>query len=378
MGEAYQFKGGVGEEVTICELKGKGTLDDLSGTRDFRNFNLVAKDVQRGKGYYLDWLSSHQTEIKQYLDEKHDKADHSGIIEAFLLEPSIGYMTIRDFMIENSEKLDIVLSVCTKLGNVCYVLGKKGGGKSVLAAFIAETIHERYPEINICYVSLHDISIPSFAMLYDDIQDTPANSFNVIDELSLLANARRSVSNENIQFVEALPVVRHSQKVVFGISQSSAIADVNLVRLCDALFIKKLSLFQKDTERSIIQHVVRYMEPRKVSDTFFTSYAYTGTFVNPLPKCWSDNLSRGFKPFTSQTDAIEYGKKLLRQGFSHRKVERYVAQRGFHRSYKWWGGISQAEELKEIEKKVRAEIDGDETKYREEKIKELAKRYSKS
>jgi len=336
-------------------LKGQGILD-LTNTRGIRKLELRGEYIQRGSGYYREWLYNHEMEIQRYLYEKHDIADHKRIRETFLMEPAVGYLTVRDFMKENTEKIQLVLDICTKLGNLCYTLGKKEGGKTAFAAYIAELIHETHPDMEICYVSLHDIPIPPFAVHYEDLQDTPPNSFNVIDELSLLVNARRSVSNENLRFAEALPIARHSQKVIFGISQSSAIADVNLVRLCDALFIKPLSLFQKDTERNIIRHVVKFMEPKKPSETFFTSYAYTGTFTNPLPKCWSDKLSRGFKQFETDEEAIEYGKKLLSLGKSTEKVERYVSQRGYHKSPTYWQDLRTAERAKAKAKKAEAKL----------------------
>ena len=140
-------------------------------------------------------------------------------------------------------------------GKVVIICGKRGSGKSALAAKMGEYMTATF-RMPVYWIGLPDQAkelIPSYIKIVDDPHKCPVNSFIICDEaginfLSLLFNTSRN------RFLRALLMVcrqRHCS-LVFAV-QSTTDMDVSIVRQADCLIFKQPGLHQPETERSNIR-----------------------------------------------------------------------------------------------------------------------------
>lgn len=186
-------------------------------------------------------------------------------------------------------------------GKVVIICGKRGSGKSALAAKMGEYMTATF-QMPVYWIGLPDQAkelIPSYIKIVDDPHKCPVNSFIICDEaginfLSLLFNTSRN------RFLRALLMVcrqRHCS-LVFAV-QSTTDMDVSIVRQADCLIFKQPGLHQPETERSNIrprakQAALAFSAMTK-EEALESAYVFDDDFEGIIkfipPIFWSEKLS---------------------------------------------------------------------------------------
>jgi energy-coupling factor transporter ATP-binding protein EcfA2 len=186
-------------------------------------------------------------------------------------------------------------------GKVVLIVGRRGSGKSVLAAKMGEYMMATY-RMPCYWVGLPDQAkalIPSWIKIVDDPHKCPVNSFIICDEaginfLSLLFNSDRN------RFLRALLMVcrqRHCS-LVFAV-QSTTDIDVSVVRQADSLVFKQPGLHQPETERQNIRSRARQAalafsamtREEALESAFIFDDDFEGIIKSTPPSFWSEDLS---------------------------------------------------------------------------------------
>jgi len=186
-------------------------------------------------------------------------------------------------------------------GKVVNICGRRGSGKSALAAKMGEYMMATF-RMPVYWIGLPDQAkelIPSYIKIVDDPHKCPVNSFIICDEaginfLSLLFNTSRN------RFLRALLMVcrqRHCS-LVFAV-QSTTDMDISIIRQADCLIFKQPSLHQPETERPNIrprakQAALAFSAMTK-EEALESAYVFDDDFEGIIkftpPSFWSENLS---------------------------------------------------------------------------------------
>src|SRR3989339_1170407 len=178
------------------------------------------------------------------------------------------------------------------------ILGARGTGKSAIGLKLLENLHVLSKK-NFYAMGFKDL--PDWIDVVEDINDIKTDSFVLIDEGGILFSSRKSFSDANKLLSELLLVARHNDLSILFISQNSSNLEINAIRQADYLVMKPSSLLQRDFERKKIKEIYEEaMEKfRKHKNVIGLTYIYSEQFKgfvsNPLPKFWSQKVSKSFR-----------------------------------------------------------------------------------
>lgn len=186
-------------------------------------------------------------------------------------------------------------------GRVILILGKRGSGKSALAAKMAEymmAIHKMPCFWTGLPQGARDL-LPHWIRITDTPEKVPVGSFLVCDEaglnyLSLLFNTSQN------RFMRRLLMIARQRHIslVFA-CQNSRDIDWAIIRQADTIIFKELGLNQPESERTDVKAkakraVTAFKEIAKHSRVEFGYVCdadFEGMIRFSLPKFWSENLS---------------------------------------------------------------------------------------
>lgn len=182
---------------------------------------------------YREWLDRFDSEVGHYLDENYSPESYNEIMMQFGEDPKLGYNAVLDWLINRTDityNFQKLLNYVRKIevSNI-NVRGARRSGKSTTAFAIAYALRHEY---NIVYVAPYvDVEVlPSWISWKPGILKLNKGDLGVADEMSLQANARRSMSRDSVNMFELLPVIAHTGAKLITITQLSSITDVNVVR----------------------------------------------------------------------------------------------------------------------------------------------------
>lgn len=196
-----------------------------------------------------------------------------------------------------NQKGDFIQALIKKSQTV-VILGKRGSGKSALGFYLLEQLKERTDK------QLCTVGFPKKTPFknYDTIEEVPPSSIVLLDEGSIKWDARRSLTQENISMSNVLKIARHNEISTIFISQNSADIEVRTLRMADIFMLKEPSLVQEYFERSAIKRLYQYVKPAfgKIKSNhapyyYIISDALEGLFQFPLPKFWTNKISKAHK-----------------------------------------------------------------------------------
>jgi energy-coupling factor transporter ATP-binding protein EcfA2 len=207
---------------------------------------------------------------------------------------------------EETEGYSAWLDSCQD-GKVILILGRRGSGKTALAAKIAEYAMAKY-RMPIYWIGLPEQArglLPNWITLVDSPDQCPMGCFMIIDEagiqyLSLAFNTDRN------RFMRALLMVcRHRHcSLVFAV-QSSRDLEYSIIRQADSIIFKQPSLHQPDSERPDIRPLAKKAalifkeipKDKRIESAFVFDDDFEGLITSSLPSFWSEKLSNIYANF---------------------------------------------------------------------------------
>ena len=181
---------------------------------------------------------------------------------------------------------------------VLLILGFRGSGKTALSYYLTEKCSSFYDLKKVVFgvpKSATQILPQSYSIVND--LDLPRNSAIIVDEISLFAYARRSMSKTNEVFDRMVANSRKRNQILLLITHHSRKVDLNLVTDIDALIYKKPSKLQIEMDRPAIRRFARrayeYLKDKDKSHSYVFSFTKDKEIglKNPLPDFWSEELS---------------------------------------------------------------------------------------
>ncbi len=186
------------------------------------------------------------------------------------------------------------------------ILGHRGEGKTALAWYLGERAHQaRRPVAAYGIVNGARRYLPGWVKHVATVSEVAKLPPAVIvaDEAAFIANARRSSSAGNVEWVKLLAVTRHKGHLLLFITQQARQLDVGLVSDADLIILKRPSLlhlrFSRPELRPELEDAFARFEKVR-GDTRAWSlivdyhFGRKGWLENPLPSFWSERLSRAF------------------------------------------------------------------------------------
>lgn len=287
----------------------------------------------RDVSFCRNWLfHEHDIDLNRWLDTFYDLIDHKNLLQWAWDHSFEMFTIIEDFIAFNEIKIERVLNEFT-LGKskIVLILGQRGSGKTATAFWLAENMTE---ERNIYWCGLPSQALPEWCKFIKNPQDIPDGSLAIVDEVALFHSARQFKGDKAIFLTQLLTILRHRNITVLFITQNSALGDINLERLADCVFYKPMSLFQYETERDSVRDlVIDKMLPKSPEQTLYVgsvdSFVSHLLFIQPLPICWSNELSKPFSTIKSDEDALAFAKDCYNAGFDQIEIISFLKIRGY-------------------------------------------------
>lgn len=185
---------------------------------------------------------------------------------------------------------------------IILITGKRGSGKTSLGMKLLEFFkHETNKK---CYVLGYEKSrLPFWIKKAENIEKIPNNSVTLFDEGAVMFSARESMKNINKELGKIMAIARHKNLTLILITQSSAMIDLNVLRLADVLLLKEPSLLQSKFERKAIKDIYEQVAPKFKGLDVKKAYFYVwdddfqGLLKYGLPEFWNEKISKSFKNY---------------------------------------------------------------------------------
>jgi hypothetical protein len=194
----------------------------------------------------------------------------------------------------------------SKGGNVTIISGSRGSGKTATSWYLVEKMHQDLDKK--IYVIGVPVSLskhlPKYVNIVSKIEDVPNDCVVFIDEAGIQFASRMWRKDNHAYLSDVFHIARHKNISLIFVSLSSALVDVNIIRLADTLIFKRPSLLQFKLERrqirNLYEKVLISFKKTKVplKLTYIFDSDFEGTVELPLPSFWCEEISKSYKYFT--------------------------------------------------------------------------------
>ena len=197
---------------------------------------------------------------------------------------------------------------------VLLITGFRGEGKTALSWWLVDTLRQvkGYPRQVVAY-GLHPDALAALPKWARNSASSPAEvsaltkpSMIVVDEAVFSANARRSMSEENVDWMKLFAIVRHKGHLLIFIAQTSRQVDIQLIDQADLILMKKPSMMQVKTARTELKAQVKEAlallhQKRNSKDWVYVYDPKTDAgklLPSAMPMWWTDKLSKAYSAVT--------------------------------------------------------------------------------
>jgi hypothetical protein len=192
-------------------------------------------------------------------------------------------------------------------GKVILILGRRGSGKTALAAKIGEYMMATYKML-VYWIGLPEPArslLPHWIKMVDSPDQCPVGCLIIIDEAGLHFLSLAFATDQN-RLLRALLMVcrqRHSSLVVAV--QSSRDLEYSVVRQADSIIFREPGMHQPDSERPDIRSMAKKAaavfkeipQDEKRESAYVFDDDFTGIIKCTLPSFWSEDLSHVYAHF---------------------------------------------------------------------------------
>lgn len=194
-------------------------------------------------------------------------------------------------------ELNLLKDKLMNQSNIIIVLGARGSGKTATGLRLLEDLRNATGKPT--YLIGFPEKVKGF-ISKDTIHNIKHDSLVAIDEAGHKFSARSSMSSANKDITDMINTARHNSLTLIFISQNSTNIDVNIIRQCDILLLKRPSLLQEYFERSVIKKLYQQVKPmfdvkgyKKL--VYIFSDQYVGMMETELPTFWNEDISTAYK-----------------------------------------------------------------------------------
>lgn len=208
----------------------------------------------------------------------------------------------------------ISMSKALRRPGVIMIMGHLGSGKTGLACYLMDWVHEHKGLQGVYYLPPHLQQMkqavqkltPAWISVVSDIKKLPNNTVILVDEAAQTANARRSMSSQALDMDALCSLARQKGQHIIFVSHHSRKLDMALVMQTVAVLWKRPTylhaMFDRDemevfTYRAIEFFEEIYGEIARKKATLMADFEDLKfyRFTNGLPSWWSDALSHVFE-----------------------------------------------------------------------------------
>ncbi len=182
---------------------------------------------------------------------------------------------------------------------IMLITGRRGSGKTALGMKLVEiaNILEKKNYV----IGFESARLPRWIRKVDSIEDVENDSVVMIDEAALAFSARESMKKANKELGKLMAIARHKNLSLIIITQSSAMLDLNVLRLADILLFKEPSLLQARFERKALQDMFENVQKEfnniksdRNKHVYAISDYFEGLLSHNLPKFWDEGISKSY------------------------------------------------------------------------------------
>ena len=196
---------------------------------------------------------------------------------------------------------DAFFSKLLRYSLIFLITGKRGSGKTSLGMSLLRVFNSVRKR---CYaIGFDKARLPRWIRKANSLKEIPNNSVCLIDEGALVFSSREAMTSPNKLLGKMMAIARHKNLSLILIAQSSAMIDLNVLRLADVLLLKEPSLLQAEFERKALQKRYKKISPLfkkqqdKVKHFYVWSDDFEGLLSYELPIFWNETISKAFKNF---------------------------------------------------------------------------------
>ena len=245
----------------------------------------------------------YSNDIMRFIDNRVDFYSREYVFRKLVMKnPAVGYAIVQSIRKSEHDKLELLFKRMATESILITICGKRGSGKTALTYWIAEQIHLRYPDKQICYVGGVGVVLPDFVTPIMDISEADTGAFVICDEAAILYPSRRSSSTMNVDNLKQMAVSRHKERTILYITQHSSALDISILRFTDVFLLKKISMGDFGSEKSrreivkSLDDYIMYLQPQDISETLYLDDMFNAfLFKNELPSFWSEQLSKPYR-----------------------------------------------------------------------------------
>ncbi len=184
---------------------------------------------------------------------------------------------------------------------IMLITGKRGSGKTSLGMSLLSIFNSTNKK---CYaVGFAKARLPRWLRKTDSLEKVPNDCAVLVDEGAIIYSARDSMKNANKRLGKLMAIARHKNLSLILIAQSSAMLDINVLRLADLLLLKEPSLLQTEFERKALQKIYGKIKPlfkkKEQREKLFYVWGdeFQGLLSYNLPEFWNTSISKAFRTF---------------------------------------------------------------------------------
>jgi energy-coupling factor transporter ATP-binding protein EcfA2 len=222
-----------------------------------------------------------------------------GIFDFFKKKPVIPFVS---FEIIKKKKGDYeeFYKKLVRSSLIMLIIGKRGSGKTAFGMKLAEVFHHASKR-KVYTLGYEEAKLPYWMKKVRAVEDIPNNSLTLLDEGAIFFFSRESMKNPNKALSKLMAIARHKNLTLILITQSSALIDLNVLRLADTLFLKEPSLLQAKFERKAIKDMYEKVadvfkeHDNKKSLVYVWDDDFEGLLKFNLPEFWNEGISTSFK-----------------------------------------------------------------------------------
>lgn len=268
---------------------------------DIHGDDLLGEWEQRGDIYSVDAYNRRMIPVlESYVNVTYPRESREGHLEYLLERPFLCRTVIENYLRSDGEKWRTLVN-CLALPKprvrIIYIIGEPGAGKSLIALDIARAIRERSgrPIVEVGYAGTR----PDFVEPIAKFNHAPHGAVVIDNEAAVNQNARNTATRDGKHLGPALATIRQNDVIGIWVSQSTAMADPNLLRMAQMIIFKPTGMTAGDMERPGLRKKLAYWRellPRDNRQTFILSkHVPPMTFTRPLPEWYTDDVSTSYR-----------------------------------------------------------------------------------
>jgi len=195
---------------------------------------------------------------------------------------------------------------------VIVITGHRGEGKSALAWWLAETMKAKTKKKIAALGIPTDArdAMPKRITHIDTVEEVSALKPHivVVDEASIVANARTAMKQSNQMWLQLIAVCRHKGHLLIFINQHNRQLDVQILMDADYVLMKRPTLlhlkFCRPEFREELQQaydLFNELRPAMVKKRVYVVDYHNGTkkmLRAEMPKWWNDKVSKAYAAVT--------------------------------------------------------------------------------